>query len=269
MKSKGMKAGSSFDSSPIFWASLVRLFAMNAIFLFHFLGQRGYETFNLDVFGLHAFVFISGYFAFQNKISPLKWLKKRFLKILVPYWSVILVVIIINALIGYKSSSLFKDAMTFLGLSLFIENPVYVISWFITLILILYCFATVLMLVKNAIYRSVLMVTGFFAFLILVPSSDFFYIFFFGGFLFRQFFSGFRVLKIKPKERMHAFNRALFLVQSHCYSFFLIHGGILLFFNKILKTNDIIALLGSYVVSCFLTIYHKRLSDQIIAIVKE
>ncbi len=62
---------------------------------------------------------------------------------MVPYWLVIFSVIIANYVFQYKTVSIVSQIVTILGGNLFLMNSLYVIAWYVTFVLLLYCYVFV------------------------------------------------------------------------------------------------------------------------------
>jgi hypothetical protein len=262
-----MRNKNPIDRQPVLVASIMRITATLLIFLFHFLCLSGFKTtYQIDKIGIFFFILISGYFSFQSGISPLKWFIKRIKQILIPYWLVISVVLIANSYIDYKDTDFLKNLIIFFGGSLFLENPVYVISWFITYILLLYFCVFVYYTIKFQYMKY------FFIFLVAVL----FYTFKIGNiYYFVGFFSGlfFRTFREKQKNvtynnhqnsKNNIVSHYLFIIQSHSYSFFLIHGGILQLVFHVFLLTGLSAFTTSFFMTAIISIYHKMLSDRML-----
>lgn len=83
---------------------------------------------------------------------------------------------------------------------------------------------------------------------------------------FIAFCAGYAVKMIKnkrvPKElaRDSSLSQVAFRVQNYCYSFFLIHGGILLFSIKVLKLHFLESLITSFLLTAVLSWFHYNVS---------
>ena len=250
---------------PVLWASCIRIIATALIFLFHFQGLHGLSwNYHLDKYGIFLFLFISGYFSYQPRTSPNKWLLRRIKQIMIPYWSVMAVVLILNYLYGYKQTTFAKNLIVFFGGSFFIHNPVYVISWFITYILILYFSVYVFRSIKVRAAKTVFLGLLFWAF----------YLFDFGnktylpGFFLGYFLRWFTIRYPRIADRKTVFQKrvsaALYGVQNYCYSFFLIHPGVLLFTVKTLRINKNLSFITAILLTTICSYYHKKISDIIV-----
>ncbi len=120
--------------------SVLRISATAGIFIFHLLGLYGKNNQGMDFISLLIFCLLTGYLSSGIKSGTYEWLKKRFLSILLPYWIVIVPVLIINRIVCYKNTTILLDFITLLGGNMFLKTKVYVIAWYITFVLLLYCF---------------------------------------------------------------------------------------------------------------------------------
>ena len=247
---------------PILWASILRLTACMFIFIYHFLVLHTRPSYGLGSYGLYIFFFLAGWFAVNARKKPADWLKGRLRRIMIPYWPVIFAVLIANRIAGYKETTLLKDIMTFAGLSLFVENPVYVISWFITMIVMLDMSFFVFRIIKHTFWKIVsLMIFSIFFYTVtpgLIRSVFLFYLGAGMGYVLRdwpgvsadlsQRFTWYRIL-----------NESLFTVQNYTYSFFLIHGAVLIFVIRTLKAQGMPAFVFALGLSVFSAYAHNRL----------
>ncbi len=250
---------------PVMWASIVRIIATFLIFIFHFQSLNSIpHSYSLDKLGIALFLFISGYFACQNRIRPAKWLRRRFVKIMIPYWSVIIIVLTVNHFIAYKPTNFLKDIIIFSGGSMFLDNPVYVISWFITLILILYFCVFLLQSIANSLLNLLFLITLFLSFYCWHPIHNMYLPAFFAGYLIKRLELSRHDIKAIASNRYSQVNSILFAIQNYCYSFFLIHAGVLWWSIRILNLRPLEAFLFAFSCTTILSYYHKKLSDFII-----
>ena len=91
-----MEQSNQDKNQPLFWASALRIIATLFIFIFHSFGQSNISVYNLNIVGISIFCFLSGYFCYPVRGSAIKWFINRAQNILIPYWSVILIVIALN-----------------------------------------------------------------------------------------------------------------------------------------------------------------------------
>jgi hypothetical protein len=136
---------------------------------------------------------------------------------MLPYLVVIIPVLIANHYIGYKQITLTQTAITLLGGNLFIDNPVYVIAWYVTFILLLYTFIWLQSIPKekDRILKFGAWACG--------------YLFFSNYLNYPYYFSAFALGYLA--QRLHLppakTDSILFYIQGKCYHFFLIHGAVL------------------------------------------
>jgi hypothetical protein len=220
--------------SPLIWPSVARLAATGAIFLFHYLGQLKYQQYRLDFFAIMAFCFLSGYLININKKARREWSIKRYFGIMIPYWLVIIPVMVANEIVHYKTLSPVEYGVTFLGGNMFLDNPLYVIAWYVTFILILYAYAYI-----ESFFHSYQI-----AICMLIGAMLFF--FWLGnGYHFLVFLVGLRLSywwRAEYDRGGYGLRRKvslwLFVVQRYCYLFLLIHGAVLLFLVKMTKVSE-------------------------------
>lgn len=250
-------------SQRYYWISLLRIGATFLIFLFHYLGQTGCNNTHIDTLGIAVFCFISGYLVSNPKKSSIKWLWGRYLKIIVPFWIIYGVIIVINYFISYKDKSWIELFITFISGGLFFDDPLYVISWFITFILFLYAmvfFSTFSSFISINIFVFCLFSVAYIA----IVKQPLIYLFaFFIGFILDKF-----LLKPAVQISQTTPHKVLSYVQDRCYSFFLIHGGIILFFNKFIGLKNESLFFASLVVSMILACIHYETSYRILNYLK-
>jgi len=222
---------SSIPPSPAIFPSLVRLVATGGIFTFHYLGLFEQYSYRLDFFAILIFCFLSGYLANISKSTRSSWAIRRYFGIMIPYWLVIFSIIFANYISQYKVTSPTALVVTVLGGNMFLDDPLYVIAWYVTFVLILYGYAFV-----ESFFDSwhvlICMVIGALLFSICLGK----------GYYFTAFIAGLRLSglnfftypKMISKKRCQLAN-CLFILQRYCYSFYLIHGAVLLILVK--RTN--------------------------------
>jgi hypothetical protein len=254
----------SNKKQPFLFASVLRIFATLLIFVFHFRGLSDLPKYPIDKVGIFIFLVISGFFAYQPGITPIHWLIKRVKQIMVPYWTVILVVLVVNRIVEYKETDFFTALIIFFGGSLFISNPVYVIAWFITYILLLYfCLFIFLRFQESALSYAFLIVSGL-IFWIFEIANPCYFIGFFGGYFLNKF-----LINNKQKNIKNSFysniNLFFYTIQNYSYSFFLIHGGILKLTFFFFSFRGFIAFISTFFLTAIISFYHKKLSDFLLA----
>ncbi len=212
--------------------SIARIAATIGIFTFHFLGLSGLKNEGIDTVSIIIFCFLTGYLSFGMRTQPLSWLYKRIFSIMIPYWFVIIPVVLINDMVQYKKTSFLMDLITVLGGNLFLEHPIYVIAWYITFIILLYLFIFFQSIPKNIVTRVIIWVTAWVFFSAILHTFSYFISFALG-------FFGARIIPLPKKEslQMGMMDTILFIVQANCYAFFLINPGVLLFLSVNLKVT--------------------------------
>lgn len=248
---------------PELWASIARITACGMIFLFHYAGLYNYYLKPLDIYAIVIFMLLSGYFSVIKKIDrhtiSYGWLLRRVKSIMIPYWSVILLVIVINEFYHYKEMTLSKKLIIVAGGSMFLDNPLYTISWFITLILLLYGFVFVFQVMPGKIYKSFVFLSGLVLFFFL--SKSIYYLAFLSGFGFRLFKEYY--FSSVPLKRVSQLNQRLYHIQNYCYSFFLLHGGVLLFCVEVIEFQAFYTFVVSLILTIIATYIHYHFSDML------
>ncbi len=246
---------------PSLWCSLARIIACGCIFLYHFLVLHHAPTYGLATWGLGIFFFLSGWFSVSVKESPWTWFLKRLRRILIPYWPVIILVLVANRVVGYKETTLLNDILTFLGFSLFVDDPVYVISWFITIMILLdfslYLFHRLTARWLKAVYLAALIVT----FNYFLPElHNALYLFYIGHYLnvVSQSWPSLNQWLAERHVWYRVINSAAFRVQNYTYSFFLIHGAVLIFTIRFLGITGSPSLLMTVTLSLIAAYIHNR-----------
>ena len=240
--------------------SLARIIATIGIFVYHYLVLIGIYPYRLDFFAILTFCFLSGYFINITKYSRYEWIIKRYLGIMIPYWLVIIPVIIANQIFQYKTHLSFVDyTLTILGGNMLLSDPLYVIGWYITFVVLLYSYAFMESLFKS--WKK---------FLIIVLGVFIFFIWLDKGFYFLSFFIGLRLSEwcaVSWSKEGDSFRRKitriLFVAQRYCYSFFLIHGAVLLFFFRKTDVSAINMFVISFIITILLSIVFYGTSEKL------
>ena len=147
--------------------------------------------------------------------------------------------------------------MLMLGASVFAEKKIYVISWFISVVVLFYINYYILCIPKDIRLRIVIACFSALIFYIIRIYLGFFIFYFLGvvahmslkrsGILYKEVAVGCMI--------QHIFNiifRFVHLVQRNTYEFFLLHGGVLLFFAKVISVKYEYAFMFSIAVSAVL-----------------
>jgi len=182
---------------------------------------------------------------------------------MVPYWPVIFVVLVANRVVGYKETTLVNDVLTFFGLSLFVENPVYVISWFITILLLLDLSLLGVRLIKYRSAQAVFLACcGFLLYSRYPKLINAFYLFYL-GLLLNLGIKGRLTFSLDEWMTSHfswygAINNRLFSIQNYTYSFFLVHGAVLIFSVRVLELDAASTFLVALPLSIVTAFVHNR-----------
>jgi hypothetical protein len=244
---------------------MARILATGLIFFFHFGGMTGaFRVKHWDTVAILIFVFISGFLGYQSKPMTFPWLKRRFLKILVPYWPIIFVALVLNRIIMYKQTDWLQDIGTFLGLGLFFPERVYVISWFITLILIFYVSLFVYQRLSSVWLKLVWLLAGFVLYIKFIKVCTWYY----PGFYLGYFLHSIGWLAHEPylenNVMLSKLNAYLFAYQSYCYVFFLLHGGFLVLFVRVVHLPEMFALAVVLPTVCVASYFYKNAIDAMV-----
>ena len=218
----------SYGISTI-WFSLARLTAVFGIFLYHYTDLSGIYLYPFDYYSISIFCFLSGFFLNAAKDARVKWAIKRYLGIMVPYWLVIIPVFIANHIFQYKNDLTFTSyfVTVFFG-NMFLSDPLYVIAWYITFVLLLYAYAFVESFLGSN-KKIIFMFAGILLFSMLPQNIGYFILFSTGLRLSERY----HVAWPQNKSGLNAkITSVFFTAQRYCYSFFLIHGAVLLFFFR-------------------------------------
>lgn len=226
--------------------TLARILATGGIFTFHYLELTGHYSANLDIYSIMVFCFLTRYFSSGSSVRPLNWLCKRLFTIMIPYWVVIVPALFINAAIQYKQTSLLMDTITLFGGNLFLNNPVYVIAWYITFVNLLYFFIYLMNLADRQVFKVFFGGLGYFCFGFLLNLP----------YYFLSFLMGILCSKILPPKskdtlREGSLNNLIYYIQDRCYAFFLIHGGVLLFFTVKMNMSGLALFITAFATSVF------------------
>ena len=81
---------------------------------------------------------------------------------------VIIPVVLMNHIVQYKETTLMMDLISILCGNLFIDNPIYVVAWYITFISLIYLFLFSQFLVKSNLARVLVWISGFMYFSVYV-----------------------------------------------------------------------------------------------------
>ncbi|WP_320041041.1 acyltransferase family protein [uncultured Desulfobacter sp.] len=233
--------------------SLARIFATFGIYMFHVLSQFGVNNHNIDFISILVFCFLTGFLSSNVKLDRYQWLKKRVFSIMLPYWLVIIPVLLANRVVCYKETTLFEDLVTFWGGNMFLKNKVYVIAWYITFILLIYLFTYFQSLYKNLYFKIIVWAIGFCIFSLWL-NKEYYFLSFAIGFLIS---TRYPVLPGRKNNKTYLENK-LFSIQSHCYCFFLIHGGVLVALCYFLHINIVELFLYGMLLSVFGAITLKK-----------
>ena len=213
----------------------------------------------MDFYAILIFCFLSGFFISITKGTRSKWIIKRYFGIMIPYWLVIFPVIIANQVFQYKTGlSLTLYIVTAFGGNLFLNKPLYIIAWYISFILMLYAYAFIESFF-TAYGKILLIAIGLLLFFVLLGKGGYFLSFIMGLYLSKRCFVSWPEVNGSLMQKTAS---VLFVVQKYCYSFFLIHGAILLFFFKITNVSKLGIFSFSIVISSIMSIIIYKISEK-------
>ncbi|WP_148266951.1 acyltransferase family protein [Pseudodesulfovibrio mercurii] len=248
--------------------SVLRITATLIIYLFHCHGLYGRGDSRPLFYAFAFFLFLSGYYAMVRRENAVRWIRRRLRRIYIPYWLVITVVVLSNWAVQYKPVGVKELFFLLIGGNLFIEDKLYVIAWFISVIIFLYCCVFLMAYFRSMALRFLLAVA-----LVYIMSHYripvYFYVAFTIGWslhylLLRSGLSR-AVLPLSPgaARTLQRVYGPLLTVQNFSYEFFLVHGGVLLLFNKLLKASYGEALYAGIAVTMINAMILKELTRRI------
>ena len=238
-----MPRSPSIELLPI-WPSVARVLAALSIFMFHYFGLVQTPRWWLSAIGLATFSFLSGYLAHARKTPRRRWIVKRYFSVMIPHWVVILPVLAANAAIEYKPVSAGAAVITFLGGNLFLSNPIYVITWYVTFVLLLYAYLLADSFVDG--WHRLLLTGLALPVFHWLDCAQYFIAFSIGLYLSTWFPPN----PVRARQRLEAeLARVTFRAQELCYPFFLAHGAVLLGMLKVLRLGPVPLLVVSLLVS--------------------
>ena len=251
----------------LLWIGILRILATSMIFCFHFLGQYNIDNSGIDIAGISLFCFISGYLIYPVKNVGTKWIINKYLHIMIPYWLVITLVIIANIFVKYKVKETHELLIIFFSGGLFVNDPLYVISWYITFILCLYAMTAICNIHTNVVISTFLFFTSIAFYLIIIKRPYIYIISYIAGYFLKYLqlrFPPRSIDKFNHHRPSSQLKKATIFLQNRCYSFFLIHGGIVLMFVKIFHANFATCLVYSLLLTAILSHWHYKISRKIV-----
>jgi len=247
----------------------LRSLATFYIFIFHCNGLYGVSNFGLVNNAFAIFMFISGYYTYLNGKDINSWLKRRIKRIFIPYWIVMGGAILSNSIFKYKDVTLFEYVASLLGASFFLENKLYVISWFISIITIFYIQTFFTWKQKGTARRIVAAIT-FSAIAIAINIPPNFILMYQLGLItniaLSTVLSPDITISISSPSKYKLFtaaNDVVQILQKYSYDFFLLHGGVLIFFSKLIHTQYATTLLLALTITAILSIILHKTTDTI------
>lgn len=252
--------------------SALRIISTLIIYIFHCNSQYNIQSNDSLFYAFTFFLFISGYYSFFEKNSPHKWIINRLKRIYIPYWIVIIGVILANLIFQYKEMSTKEIFFALIGGNLFVEHKIYVIAWFISVIICLYICVYIYKFINNFTLK-ILLCFGIVTLLIKFDIPYDFFISFLLGYVIHYFISRNKLEYkniIKNPIHIGIFNtiyRLLFTTQNYSYEFFLLHGGVILFFTQVLHVNYKTSMYAGISLTFIGAIFLKIITKKIIAFI--
>ena len=211
----------------LLWVSISRLTAVLLIFIFHFNSLFNLPTHSLGTYGLCILLFIAGYLHKRCKTYTVRWLVYRYLRIMIPFWSIFIVVIIANIVTRFKPI-LFPDwFLESIGLGLYARHELYSLSYFLTILLLFSLSMYSFKFLSRKITILVFFILWYLALVKGIHLSKAFFISFYSGVFIQYIPTTFLLNKIK--SRTNGISTFINSAQNYSYSFLLIHGIVLSF----------------------------------------
>lgn len=248
--------------------SILRIISTIIIYIFHCDAQYNFAFKDHLFYAFTFFLFISGYYSFFNNESPNKWIKKRLKRIYIPYWIVLTIVILANFIFHYKKVGIKELFFAFIGGNLFIDHKIYVIAWFISVIISLYVCVYIFKIFKNIVIKLAIVYPITLLLLHFDIPYDFFISFILGYFTHayivqNELDNKVLIRNTRYVKLFNAIFRPILYIQNYSYEFFLVHGGVILFFAKVLRTDYAISMVGGIILSFLGAIILKYIARKI------
>lgn len=248
--------------------SVLRITATVLVFVFHCNALYGLGSDRPLFYAFSFFLFLSGFYAASARTNPVGWLMRRLRRIYIPYWIVVAGVVASNMIYGYKDVGMFEIGVLLAGGNLFIDNSLYVIAWFVSAILCFYLYVFVIAVLRSIVLR--VLVTVLWAwFLTTFDIPPYFFVAFALGFLLRRLLTkaGAESESVRSGSAFGTSFKVssglLFRLQNYSYEFFLLHGGVLILFTKVLNTGYGVSFFAGFFLTAAGAVLLKRLSDRI------
>lgn len=248
--------------------SVMRILATMIIYKFHCEMQYDTSSKHHLFIAFSFFLFISGYYSTIVNKSPVVWIVDRLKRIYIPYWVVIAGVVVVNLFADYKEVGYKELFFLLIGGNLFVEHKLYVIAWFVSAIVIMYLCVFVMNYFRYISVRIVILVSLVCLLMSYGMPIDFF-IFFGLGYAIHSILiqSGLEFKYIFVNDNVYKFYNTVAIpirfIQDFSYEFFLVHGGVVLFFTKIIHTQYYVALYGGLVATIVGAIALKKIASKI------
>lgn len=250
-----------------FLNSSLRICATIIVFLFHCNGLHAVPENSNLTFAFSSFLFLSGYYCLNAQMEPSKWFFRRAIRIYYPYWITCVVVLAANVIFSYKPVTAVNVISLFAGANLFIDEPVYVIGWFVSCIVVFYISVFLFYSFKNLLIKLIVIITGY-SFLSDNGIPDYFFVFFFIGCIASTLVSRCRLTLPLPNSLFYSLfsklSSSFLAIQNYSYEFFLIHGAVILMFTKIIEASYIQTLAFGFLVSALLAVLLKKITSKLI-----
>jgi|GEM_PF-3364208 len=244
MRNSFSAAGVTPQLPAVLWISITRTTACALIFVHHYLKTiSAISDYTISAtIAIAMFLYISGFLARPHSPLSTKWLVSKILKIYVPLLLVLVPLAAVNSLVASKPMNWHTMAIEMLGGALFVERPFYEATWFVTLILGLYCIVFICSKFQRIYYLLLAILLCMYLSLTLILPHAYFIRTIYLLVWFASFYAG-NVLSDYGRRRStnnqsfrnedaYASNLA-FRVSSYALPFYFVHGPILYVVFKI------------------------------------
>ncbi|WP_460032756.1 acyltransferase family protein [Megalodesulfovibrio paquesii] len=242
---------------------MIRILATMYVFYFHWCGLHQKDPGDWIELAFSAFMYLTGYYCLTTSTDIKGWLLRRLRRIYLPYVQVCLLVIVANAFFEYKQVGLWQIISMLAGFNFFIRDPLYVVTWFVSVVLAYYVGMYAWHAAKT-VPGKCLAAGGTLGILTLAGLPLYFTGAFLIGYAVHATLRRMVLLQVEmlPQGSLSRMLQRSYPVvmwmQNLSYEFFLLHGGVLLFCIKILRLGFISSgvLAFAATVACALLLKH-------------
>lgn len=246
---------------------VLRITACCLIYKFHFDGIYNYDSGINVLIPFVIFMFLSGFYARENAKNMGGWVRRRLVRIYVPYLLCAVVVIISNFYMNYKDVNILDVVSVLFGINLFTGGVLYVVSWYVGFIISYYLMYYYFVVLKTKVLKLLPVV-----FLIVVHNVFGVSLYLLYGFVigvcFSRLFCRFNVfngiLCTSGGNVARRIKSLVMVVQNCTYEFFLVHGPVLLLLAHVVKMDGNSALLLGGGISIVFAVILKHVAGEII-----